>query len=109
MPDWSEQLFGLSWGSLAAISSMMLATYACRAGGFWLMEHVPLTARVRRGLNALPGSIVVATVTPLALRGGVPAIIGIACAFLVMARLRNELVALLAGLLAVSLARAIGF
>lgn len=108
MPEWSEQWFGLSWGALAAITGMMLATYACRAGGFWLMQHVPLTARVRRGLNALPGSIVVATVVPLALRGGFPAIIGIGCAFIVMARLRNELIALIAGLLAVTLARAAG-
>lgn len=109
MADWTEQWFGLSWGSFAAITGMMLATYACRAGGFWLMQHVPLTARVRRGLTALPGSIVVATVVPLALRGGLPAIFGIACAFLVMARWRNELVALIAGLAAVTLARAIGF
>ena len=108
MPEWSEQWFGLSWGALAAITGMKLATYACRAGGFWLMQHVPLTARVRRGLNALPGSIVVATVVPLALRGSLPAIIGIGCAFIVMARLRNELIALIAGLLAVTLARAAG-
>ena len=52
-------------GILAAILTMAAATYAMRAGGFWLMGHVPLTARVRRMLEALPGSVVVATVLPL--------------------------------------------
>lgn len=100
--------FGLTPASLAAILAMAAATYACRAGGFWLMQHVPLTARVRRGLTALPGSIVVATVLPLALRGGLPAIIGIACAIATMFKVRNELIALIVGLAAVAGARAAG-
>ena len=108
MADWTEQWFGLSWGSFAAISGMMLATYACRAGGFWLMEHVPLTARVKRGLAALPGSIVMAIVIPLSLRGGLPAAIGITLAFLTMLRVRNEFISLLVGLGAVAAARAAG-
>lgn len=102
--DW----FSVTPLSFAAICAMMVATYFCRAGGFWLMQHVPLTARVRRGLAALPGSIVMATVMPLMLRGGWPAIMGIALAFLTMLKLRNELIALLAGLAAVAAARAAG-
>jgi hypothetical protein len=49
-----------------------------------------------------------ATVIPLMLRGGWPATIGITLAFLTMLKLRNELVALLAGLAAVAAARAAG-
>lgn len=105
LADW----FALTPASFAAILAMLAATYFCRAGGFWLMQHVPVTPRVRRGLSALPGSIVMATITPLALRGGWPAIIGIAVAFLTMVRLRNELVALIAGLATVAIARASGF
>lgn len=108
MRDDLAHWFGLTPASFAAIAAMMAATYACRAGGFWLMQHVPLTTRVRRGLNALPGSIVMATIVPLALRGGVPAAIGLGLAFLVMLKIRNELVALLAGLAAVAAARAAG-
>lgn len=100
--------FALTPGSFVAILAMLAATYSCRAGGFWLMQHVPLTPRVRRGLSALPGSIVMATITPLALRAGWPAAIGLAIAFLAMLRIRNELVALLIGLAAVSAARAAG-
>ena len=104
LQDWLR----LTPASFAAICAMMVATYLCRAGGFWLMEHVPLTARVKRGLAALPGSIVMAIVIPLSLRGGLPAAIGITLAFLTMLRVRNEFVSLLVGLAAVAAARAAG-
>ncbi len=102
------QWFALTPASFAAICAMMAATYLCRASGFLLMNHVPLTARVRRGLAALPGSIVMATVVPLSLRGGLPAMIGVACAVLAMMKFRNELIALLVGLGTVAALRAIG-
>lgn len=105
LADW----FAITPASFAAICAMMVATYLCRSGGFLLMHHVPLTARVRRGLAALPGSIVMATIVPLSLRGGWPAIIGITMAFLTMLRVRNELVALLVGLASVAGMRALGF
>ena len=56
---------GADWGVLAAILAMALATYAMRAGGFWLMGHVPPSPRLRRMLEALPGSVVAATVLPI--------------------------------------------
>ena len=108
MSERFAEWFAITPLSFAAICAMLAATYFCRAGGFWLMQHVPLTARVRRGLTALPGSIVVATVLPLALRGGLPAIIGIACAITTMFKVRNELIALIVGLAAVAGARAAG-
>eukprot|EP01042_Synura_sphagnicola_P028364 gene28364-36595_t len=49
---------------------MALATYLCRISGVVLMSFVPLTPRVRRGLAALPGSIVGAAVLPLSARPG---------------------------------------
>jgi len=48
------------FGVSAAILVMAVATYAMRAGGFWLMAFVPLTPRLRRMIEALPGSVVVA-------------------------------------------------
>ena len=53
-----------------AILAMALATYLTRVAGFWLMGHVPMTPRVRRMLETLPGAIVVATVVPLVVKGG---------------------------------------
>jgi uncharacterized membrane protein len=95
-------------GAYLAIAAMTLATYLCRASGVVLMSRVRLTPAIERALRALPGSIVVATVLPIALRAGVPAAIGLVAALAVMVRTRQELAALVAGLAAVSAARAFG-
>ena len=91
-----------------AIAAMALATYLCRASGVVLMSRVRLTPRVTRALAALPGSIVVATVAPLAVQAGVPAIAGVAAALVTMIATRYELAALLAGLGTVAGLRALG-
>jgi uncharacterized membrane protein len=106
----TETSFALSGstGAFMAILSMAAATYFCRVAGFWLMGQVNVTPRLSRALAALPGSIVVATVLPIALRSGVPAILAVAAAVAVMMVRRNELAALLAGLVIASAARAIG-
>jgi uncharacterized membrane protein len=95
-------------GPYVAIAAMALATYLCRAGGVVLMSRVRLTKRIERALRALPGSIVVATVLPIAIRGGIPAMFGLAAALTTMSLTRHELPALLAGLAAVTAARAAG-
>jgi uncharacterized membrane protein len=43
------------WSVAAAIAAMAVATYAMRAGGFWLMGHLPPSLRLRRMLEAWPG------------------------------------------------------
>ncbi len=93
------------FGTLAAILAMGLATYAMRAGGFWLMSRVPLTARLRRMLEAMPGTVVVATVLPIVARDGVPAMLAIAAACGAMMVRRNDFLAVLAGMAAAALAR----
>jgi uncharacterized membrane protein len=95
-------------GPYLAIAAMALATYLCRAGGVVLMSRVRLTRPIERALQALPGSIVVATVLPIAIRSGLPAIIGLAAALTTMSLTRHELPSLLVGLVAVSAARAAG-
>jgi uncharacterized membrane protein len=95
-------------GVLAAILAMAVATYAMRAGGFWLMQHVPLTARVRRMLEALPGSVVVATVLPIAVREGPVVALAIAAAGAVMLVRRNDLLAVVTGMAVAAAARAAG-
>ena len=92
--------------TVAAILAMGAATYAMRAGGFWLMAYVPLTPRVRRVLEALPGTVVVATVLPIVVREGVPAGLAIAAAGAAMLIRRNDLLAVLAGMAAAAAARA---
>jgi uncharacterized membrane protein len=97
------------YGVFIAILAMAAVTYPMRAGGFWLMGHVPLTPRLRRILEALPGTVVVATVLPILLREGVAAGAAIAAALLVTFIRRNDFVALLAGIGAAAAVRAMGF
>lgn len=97
------------WGPYLAILGMALATYLCRISGVVLMSFVPLTPRVRRGLAALPGSIVVATVLPLIERLGLAAGLALLAAIASMVIRRSELLALVTGMVVVSLMRAAGF
>jgi uncharacterized membrane protein len=97
------------YGVFIAILAMAAVTYPMRAGGFWLMGHVPLTPRLRRILEALPGTVVVATVLPILLREGVAAGAAIAAALLVTFIRRNDFVALIAGIGAAAAVRAMGF
>lgn len=97
------------WGVPAAILAMAVATYAMRAGGFWLMARVPLTPRLRRMLEALPGSVVVSAVLPIIVREGPVAALAIAAAGVVMVIARKDLVAVLAGMAVAAAARAGGW
>ena len=96
------------WGVPVAILAMAVATYAMRAGGFLLMAHVRLTPRLRRMLDALPGSVVAAAVLPLVVREGVVAALAIGAAGLVMLVSRKDLLAVLAGMAVAAGARAVG-
>jgi uncharacterized membrane protein len=94
------------WGSALAIAAMALVTFLCRIAGVALMTHVRLTPRIERGLRALPGSIILATILPVALANGWTAIIALGAAVTVMAVTRIDLLGLAAGLGALSVIRA---
>jgi uncharacterized membrane protein len=97
------------FGALIVIAAMSAATYPMRTGGFWLMGHVPLTPRVQRILEALPGTVIVATVLPILVREGVPAALAIAAALAVTLIRRNDFLALIAGVAVAAAARAAGW
>jgi len=48
-----------------AILAMGIATYATRIAGFWLVRHVNLPARAMTALDAVPGAILMAVITPM--------------------------------------------
>ena len=91
-----------------AILAMGATVLLIRAGGFWLMGHVTVTPRVRRMLEALPGSIVAAIVLPVVAKIGPVAAIAAMAAAGLMIVLRNELLAVVAGVLVGVAARAAG-
>ena len=98
----------LAHGPLIAILAMAVATYATRISGYWLMGHVPMTKRVRRSLEVLPGAIMAATVVPIVAKVGVAALVAVIVALISMTIRRNEFIAVGFALVAVTLARAYG-
>jgi len=72
------------------------------------MGHIPMTPRVRRGLEILPGAIMAATVVPIVAKVGPAALIAVVVALASMIVKRNEFIAVGLALAAASLARAYG-
>jgi len=96
------------WGSVLAIAAMTLVTFLCRIAGVVVMRRVRLTPRIERGLRALPGSIILATILPVVIDNGPPAIIALSAAIVAMAVTRIDIVGLLVGLGTLSIIRAFG-
>lgn len=94
---------------IIAFAVMMVVTVASRLGGFWLMGYVNITPRVRRMLDALPGSIIIAAALPVAINGGQVVLLGIVAAVAVTIIRRNEFVAVITAMLVAAGARALGF
>ena len=85
-------------GAWLAIGTMVIMTLIAKTMGFWILGRVPLTARVRRGLESLPGGVILATVVPITLESGPAGLIGIAVATAVMALTRKDWLAVAVGL-----------
>ena len=103
MSDW------LRSDVMIAFAVMTAVTVASRLGGYWLMSYVHVTPRVRRMLDALPGSIIVAAALPVAVNGGLVVMFAISAAMIVTIIRRNDFVAVITGMAVAALARAIGF
>ncbi len=102
-----DALLAQPWGSAIAIAGMTMVTYFCRIAGVILMSRVRITPRIERGLRALPGSIIVATILPVALDSGWPALLALAATIVTMAFTRIDILSLAAGLGTLSIIRAL--
>lgn len=99
-----------SWmtdGAWLAIGAMVVMTVLAKVMGFWFLGRVPLTPRVRRGLEALPGGVILATIVPITLESGPAGLLGIAVATMVMAVTKRDWLAVALGLVAVAGYRAL--
>lgn len=90
---------------LLAIAAMTAVTYSLRACGYWVMGRVPLTPRVRKALESLPGAIIVSTILPIALEGGVPVAVCLVVSGVVMAIVRRDFIAVVFAVLAAAALR----
>ncbi|ABD90260.1 AzlD family protein [Rhodopseudomonas palustris] len=93
---------------MLAFAVMTAVTVASRLGGYWLMGYVTVTPRIRRMLDALPGSIIVAAALPVAVNGGPVVMVAIAAAMAVTIIRRNDFLAVITGMTVAALARAMG-
>ena len=94
---------------MIAFAVMTAVTVASRLGGYFLMRYVDVTPRVRRMLDALPGSIIVAAALPVAVNGGPIVMVALAAAIAVSVLRRNDFLAVITGMAVAALARAVGF
>lgn len=90
----SASLFGMDAVVLAAIIGMGVATYATRAGGFWLMSHVTISRRLERFLQQSAGGVLIAIVVAAAIKGDVAMWAGLAAIIGVMMALGHQMLAL---------------
>ena len=90
-----------------AIAAMAIASYFCRAAGFFLMGFVKLTPRLQGWLAAMPAAIVAAILTRTVLESGSVEIIGVATAFFVSRLIGSDLYGMIAGIVTVAALRAV--
>jgi len=57
------------WQSLIAITLMVVIAYGSRVLGLMVMSHVPLSPRVRRFVDAMSSSVLIAVITPIIVHG----------------------------------------
>ena len=93
---------------LPLLGAMAAASFACRAGGFWFMRFVPATKRIEAALRATPLAVMVGIAAPAAARGNLAEIAALALLAIVVRTTGNDLVAALAGVIAVAALRLLG-
>lgn len=95
-------------GTIIAICVMALATAFNRSVGYLAMRLVPVTPRVRRVLDCLPGAVLVALLAPGAVHGDRAMLGGLAAAFVAAKLTRSDFAAVLAAMAVAAAMRAVG-
>lgn len=98
-------LDSLGWGTLLIVAVMALVTLATRWGGVFVMSFVPIGPRVRRFIEAMSGSVLMALLAPLAVQGDGGARMALATTAVVMLVLKKPLPAIAAGIVAAAVFR----
>lgn len=94
--------------ALLAIALMALVTYACRAGGYWLMGRVDLSPRIEAGLAYLPGAVLISLVAPAMVEEGIPGTCAVIVTAITMRLANNLLLAMVVGISTIWLLRQMG-
>jgi uncharacterized membrane protein len=92
-------------GALLAIVLMGIVTYATRAGGYWIMGRVTLSARVAAMLACRPGAVLTSLVVPAVLEEGIAGVVALVATAAAMRWRGNLLLAMAAGIVTIQLMR----
>ncbi|SKA76561.1 AzlD family protein [Desulfobaculum bizertense] len=95
----------ISTAEFVAILVAAAVTYGLRAGGLLLAGHLPQEGRLRRVMDALPGTIMVSLVAPSVAEAGLAGGLGAVLTALVAWKSKNVFLAMLAGMAVVALER----
>ena len=98
----------LAYGFALVVAAMSAVTMFNRFAGYWMLGRVTVTPRIRRMLEALPGSVVAALVVPVMIKEGWPATLAMGAVALLMLWRRNEFLALAGGIAVAAALRAFG-
>ncbi|MBM3537057.1 MAG: AzlD domain-containing protein [Alphaproteobacteria bacterium] len=90
-----------------AILLLGIVSYACRASGFFLMQYVAATPRVKAWLRSIPVALTGAIVAPLGFNGGPPEWLGFAATAILMRLTANEFLSAIGAVAVVALSRAL--
>ena len=93
--------------TLLAVVLMALATYATRAGGLWVANRFELSERAGTWLDAIPGAILVSLVAPTVLTSGPAEALAAVAVVIVASRSGSLPLAMVTGVAAVVLLRAV--
>lgn len=96
-------------GTLAAICVMAAATAFNRTAGFLVMRLIPVTPRVRRVLDCLPGAVLVALLAPGVVHGDAAMLLGLVAALVATKLTGSDFAAVLAAMVMAAWVRALGF
>ncbi|MTD28060.1 AzlD family protein [Erwinia sorbitola] len=92
-------------GALIVVFAMALVTLATRWGGVWIMSFVPINNRVKRFIQAMSGSVLIAIIAPMAIAGDNAARLALATTAAMMLLLKKPLPAIAGGIFVAALVR----
>lgn len=87
------------------IIAMALVTLATRWGGVYVMSFVPIGPKVKRFIEAMSGSVLIALLAPMAISGDMGARLALLATGIVMLVLKKPLPAIAAGILVAAITR----
>ncbi|NRA55811.1 MAG: AzlD domain-containing protein [Gammaproteobacteria bacterium] len=93
------------FGTLYIILIMAVVTLFTRWGGIFLMSYIPINSRVQQFITAMSGSVLIAIIVPMFIRGDMGAKVALLVTLAGTLIIKKPLVAIAAGIFMAALIR----